>query len=66
MLHLQNHFFECNTKAELIQIRLKGYYNNVINVRISSDGYRSNVRKLSRCRPTLLSKTVPESKQEFL
>ena len=41
----------------MIQIRLKGYYNNNINVRISLDGYGSKIRKLNE--------TIIATNQEF-
>ena len=43
--------------------RLKGYYNNAINVRISLDGYGSKIRKVSRCRPTVSNETILATKQ---
>ena len=41
------------------------YYNNVINVRISLDGYGSKIWKVSRCRPIVSNETVLATKQEF-
>ena len=49
----------------LIQIRLKGYYNNAIHGRISLDGYGSKIQKVSRCRPTVSNETILATKQEF-
>ena len=49
----------------MIQIRLKGFYNNTINVRISLDGYDSKIQKVSRYRPTLSNGTILATKQEF-
>ena len=49
----------------MIQTRLKGYYNNGINMRISLDGYGSKIRKVSRCRPTVSNETILATKQEF-
>ena len=49
----------------LIIIRLKGYYNNTIDVRISLDGHGSKIRKVSRCRPTVSIETILATKQEF-
>ena len=49
----------------MIQTRLKGYYNNAINVRIFLDEYGSKKRKVSRCRPTVSDKTIQATKQEF-
>ena len=49
----------------MIQTRLKGYYNNGINMRISLDGYGSKIRKVSRCRPTVSNETILGTKQEF-
>ena len=45
--------------------RLKGYYNNAINVRISLDGLGSKIRKVNRCRPTVSNETILATKQEF-
>ena len=42
-------------KLDLIQITLKGYYNNTITVRISLDGYGS---KISKFRPTVLNEAI--------
>ena len=49
----------------LIQARLKGYYNNAINMRISLDGYGSKIRKVSECRLAVSNKTILTTKQEF-
>ena len=49
----------------LIQTRLEEYYNNIINVRISLDGYGSKIRKISRSRPTVSNETILATKQEF-
>ena len=49
----------------LIQVRLKGYYNNTINVRISLHGYGSKIRKKSRCRTTVSNETILATKQEL-
>ena len=49
----------------MIQIRLKRYYNNTINVRISLDGYDSKIWKVSRCKHTLSNGTVLATKEEF-
>ena len=45
--------------------RLKEYYDNAINVRMSLGGYGSKIRKVSRCRPTVSNDTILETKQEF-
>ena len=45
--------------------RLKQYYNNAINVRISLDGYVSEIQKVSRCRPKVSNETIPATKLEF-
>ena len=50
----------------MIQTRLKGYYNNGINMRISLDGYGSKIRKVSRCRPTVSVETILATKKGFL
>ena len=50
----------------MVQTRLKGYYNNDINKRISLDGYDSKIRKVSRCRPTVSVETILATKNEFL
>ena len=49
----------------MIQVRLKGYFNNTINVRIALDGYGSKIRKVSRFRPTVSNETFLATKQEF-
>ena len=49
----------------MIQIRLKGYYNNTINVGISLDGYDSKIRKVRRCKPTVSNETILVTKQEL-
>ena len=49
----------------MIQIRLKGYFNNTINVRIPLDRYDSEIRKVSRCGPTVSNETILATKQEF-
>ena len=48
----------------MIQIRLRGYYNNTINVRISFEN-GSKIRKVSRCRPTVSNEPILATKQEF-
>ena len=48
-----------------IIIRLKGCYNNTINVRISLDRYDSKIWKVSRCRPTISNETILATNQEF-
>ena len=45
--------------------RIKGCYNNAINVRISLDGYGSKIRNASRCRPTVSNETILATKQDF-
>ena len=40
-------------------------YNNIINVRISLDGYGSKIWKVSRCRPTASYETILATKQEL-
>ena len=45
-------------KLDLIQITLKGYYNNTITVRISLDGYGSKIRKVIKFRPTVLNEAI--------
>ena len=47
----------------MTQTRLKRYHDNVINVRISLDGYGSKTRKVSRWRPTILNETILGTKQ---
>ena len=49
----------------LIQVRLTGYNNNTINVRISLDVYGSKIRKVSICRATVSNETFLATKQEF-
>ena len=49
----------------MIQTRLRGYYNNAIDVRISLDGYGSKIWKVSKCRPTLSNEAILATKQEF-
>ena len=49
----------------MIQIRLKEYYSNIINVRISLDRHGSKIRKVSRCRPTVPNEAILATKQEF-
>ena len=49
----------------LIQVRLTGYNNNTINVRISLDVYSSKIRKVSICRPTVSNETFLATKQGF-
>ena len=49
----------------MIQTRLKVYYNDVNDVRISLDGYGSQIRKVSRCRLTVSNETILATKQEF-
>ena len=49
----------------LIQARLKGYYNNAINMRISLAGYGFKIRKVSGCRLAVSNKTILTTKQEF-
>ena len=49
----------------LIQTKLKRYYNNATNARISLNQYGSKIRKVSRCRPTVSNETILETKQEF-
>ena len=49
----------------MIQARLKGYYNNVINVRISLGGYGSKIQKVSRCRSSVSDETILATKLEF-
>ena len=50
----------------MIQTRFKGHYNNVINVRISLDGYGPKIRKASRSRLTVSNETILATKHEFL
>ena len=47
-----------------MQIRLKGYYNNAINVRISLDGYGPGIRKVSGCKPTVSNETILSTNHE--
>ena len=49
----------------MIQTRLKGYYNNAINVRMFLDRYGSKIQKISRYRPTISNETILATKQEF-
>ena len=49
----------------LIQTRLKGCYNNAINVRISLKRYGSKIWKVSRCRPAVSNETILKTKQKF-
>ena len=49
----------------LIQTRLKGYYNNVIIMRMSLDGYDSKMKKISIRRPIVSNETILATKQEF-
>ena len=49
----------------MIQTRLKGYYDNAINVRIPLDGYGSKIRKVSRCRHTVSNETILATRMEF-
>ena len=49
----------------LIQTRLKGYYNNAINVRISLNRYGSKIRKVSRCKAIVSNEATLEATQEF-
>ena len=58
-------FWQLGNLESLIQIRLKGYYNNTINVRISLEVYGSEITKVSRCRPTVSNETILATKQEF-
>ena len=46
----------------LIQTRLKGYYNNTINVRMSLGVYGFNRRKVTRPRSTILNETILATK----
>ena len=62
---LPSYFSSWDLEEALIQIRLKGYYNNTINMRISLDGYGSRIREISRCRPTVSNETILANKQEF-
>ena len=62
---LPSYFSSWDLEEALIQIRLKGYYNNTINMRISLDGYGSRIRKVSRRRPTVSNETILANKQEF-
>ena len=45
--------------------RIKGCYNNAINVRISLDGYGSKIRNVRRCRSTVSNETILATKQDF-
>ena len=58
-------FWQLGNLEWLIQIRLKGYYNNTINVRISLEVYGSEITKVSRGRPTVSNETILATKQEF-
>ena len=58
---LPSYFKQLGNLESLIQIRLKGYYNNKINVRISLDGYGS----VGRCRRTVSNETILATKQAF-
>ena len=49
----------------MIQIRLKGYYNNAINVRISFDKQGSKIQKISRCKPIVSNESTLAAEQEF-
>ena len=52
--------------AGKLRRRLKGYYNNAINMRIYFDGYGSKIQKVNRCRPTVSNETILAIKKEFL
>ena len=60
---LPSFFSRLGNLEALIQIRLKGYYNNTFNVRISLEGYGSKIRKVSRC--TVSDETFLATQQEF-
>ena len=45
--------------------RIKGYYNNAINVIIFLDGYGSKIRNVRRCRSTVSNETILATKQDF-
>ena len=49
----------------LIEIKLKGYYNNVINVIIFLGWYVSKILKVSRWRPIVSNETILTTKLEF-
>ena len=50
----------------LIQTRLKGCYNNVINVSISLDAYGCRIGKVDdKCKSTVSNETILATKQEF-
>ena len=49
----------------LIEIKLKGYYNNVINVIIFLGRYVSKILKVSRWRPIVSNETILTTKLEF-
>ena len=51
--------------GKLRSIDSKGCYNNTINVRTSSDGYGSKIRKVSGRRPTVSNEIILATKQEF-
>ena len=58
-------FWQLGNLESLMQIRLKGYYNNTINVKTSLEVYDSKITKVSRCRPTVSNATILATKQEF-
>ena len=58
-------FCSVGSLKALVQIRLKGYHNNAINVRISLDGYGSKIWNVSRCRPIVSNETILATKHEF-
>ena len=59
-------YFSCRRNLEpLIQTRLKGYYNNAIDVRIYLNWCGSKIRKVSRYRPTVSNESIPETEQKF-
>ena len=49
----------------LIELKLKGYYDNAINVIISLGRYGSKIRKVSRWRPIVSNETILTTKLEF-
>ena len=60
-----HHVLQLGNLEALIQIRLKGYYNNAINVRISVDGYGSKIRKVIRYRPIVSNEAILATTDEF-
>ena len=63
--HITIIFWQLGNLGSFIQIKLKGYYNNTINVRIFLDGFGSKIRKVNRCRSAVSNETILATKQEF-